>query len=543
MGFFVSRARGFPGLKIFSSEPRSARDRALRIGLYAAWAAFTLYLVLNHTFWRDEVRALTIALDGDSLGAMLRGLHGEGHPAIWYLLLRGAHALVPIREVLPAVAWLVAAAATALFVFRSPFRPAMIALILMSGFALYEYPVVARNYGIAMLAMFALAVLYPRYRDRGVTIGIVLVILCNTNVPADLLAAAFLLFWLVELVCEEGLKWGPKYRLFLLNAGLAALGAVLCFVTVFPTVHDAAPIVIPRGIGLATTIAKAVFIPALSFSDLLPPGVRGNAATAALFDIVIFGSLLGLARSPAALLSALAALVGFELFCQLIYPGYYRHECLFIVFLITLYWLVANGRGGDWPGRASLDLLVELGTALFVVLLAVQVVIAAGRIAAGFRGAPYSRSRDLADLLRRDHLERAIVIGDPDMFLEALPYYAPNPLYFMREQRFGRFVYFIRRIRTDLTLDDYLTDARALQARTHRPVVILVKNRLDRQARPFQIHEVHIWNFSGTSDQIRRFQAATRILVRFGPAVTDESYDVYLLNPPPTLRTASARNP
>jgi hypothetical protein len=530
-------------LKIVSSEPPSARDRVLRIGLYAAWAAFTLYLVLNHSFWRDEVRALTIALGGDTLGAMLRGLHGEGHPAIWYLLLRGAHAVVPVREVLPATAWLVAAAATALFVFRSPFRPAMIALVLMSGFALYEYPVVARNYGIAMLVLFALAVLYPRYRDRGVTIGIVLVLLCNTNVAADLLAASFLLFWLVELVSEEGLRWGPKYRLFLLNAALAAFGALLCFVTVFPTVHDAAPIVIPGGIGLPTTIAKAILIPALSLSDLLPPGIRGNAPTAALFDIVILGSLLGLARSPAALLSALAALLGFELFFTLIYPGYYRHECLFIVYLITLYWLVAKGRGGNWRGRVGLDLLVEFGTALLVLLLALQVVVAAGRIAAGFRGDPYSRSRDLAHLLQRDHLGQAILISDPDMFLEALPYYAPNPLYFMREQRFGRFVYFIRRVRTDLTLDDYLTDARALQARTHRPVVILLKIRLDRQATPFRIHEVHIWNFTGTSEQIRRFQAATRMLARFGPAVTDESYDVYLLSPLPALRAASARNP
>ena len=32
---------------------------------------------------------------------MLRNVHGEGHPALWYLILRGGHDLLPYREVLP----------------------------------------------------------------------------------------------------------------------------------------------------------------------------------------------------------------------------------------------------------------------------------------------------------------------------------------------------------------------------------------------------------------------------------------------------------
>jgi hypothetical protein len=528
-------------LKIVHGEPPPARDRAARVCLYAAWAAFTLYLVLGHVFWRDEVRALTIALDGDTIPAMLRGLHGEGHPAIWYLLLRGAHAVLPVREVLPVVAFLVSAAATALFVFRSPFRPAVIALVLATGFALYEYPVVARNYGIAMLGLFALAFLYPRYRDRGIGLGILLALLCNTNVPAALLAASFLLFWLVELVCEEGLSWNRKYGLFLVNAGLAALGALLCFVTVFPTVHDAAPIQLAGGIGIGT-IVRAILDPASSFSDLMPPAVRGNVPIALLFDLIVFGSLLGLVRAPAALLSGLAALIGFELFFHLIYPGYYRHVCLFLVFLITLYWLVANGRGGCWRGAirppGARDRLVEIGASLFLLLIAIQVLVGAGRIVAGFRGEPFSRSRDLAAILRREHLDQAVVIGDPDMFLEALPYYASNPLYLMREQRFGRFVRFTRHVRIDLDLGDYLRDARILEARMHRPVVILLRARIDPGTRPFHLHEARIWSFSASSEQIARFLAGTRRIARFGHAVTDESYDVYVLKEP-----ASAPHP
>ncbi|HYH63846.1 MAG TPA: hypothetical protein VD866_04040, partial [Urbifossiella sp.] len=57
-------------------------------------------------------------------------------------------------------------------------------------------------------------------------------------------------FWLIELIGEEGVKWGPKYRLFVINATIAAGGALLCFLTVFPTVHDAAPKPGPVTLGL-----------------------------------------------------------------------------------------------------------------------------------------------------------------------------------------------------------------------------------------------------------------------------------------------------
>jgi hypothetical protein len=526
--------RGISGLKIARSGPVSAPERTLRILLYAAWGALVLLLVSRHVFWRDEVRALTIALAGDSVPAMLRILHGEGHPAIWYLLLRGAHAIVPVRQVLPAVSVIVAAAAMAVLVFRSPFRPAVVALILFGAFGMYEYAVVARNYGISMLVLFALAALYPRWRDRGIAIGLVLALLCNTNVPSALLAATFLLFWLIELVGEDGLRWSRKYGLFLLNAAVAAGGALLCFVTVYPTVHDAA--VIQPGGGLTpAALWSAISTPAYSFWALVPPYIRATPATAAILGVFVFGSVVGLLRAPAAFLSALAALLGFELFFQLIYPGYYRHEALLLVYLVTLYWLVAQGRGGKWPESRRLGpwpgRLAGLGTVLFLLLLALQVATGAGLVAADLSGIPYSRSRDLADLLKREHLTDAILVADPDMILEALPYYTPNPIYLMRRQRFDRAVRFTKQVRRELSVDDYLRDARILQARTGRPVVILFRHRIDPRAPAFRIREVYIWTFSGAPDQVSRFQAATRRIARFAPTITDESYDVYVLDP------------
>jgi hypothetical protein len=496
------------------------------------WIAVSGYLALRHVVWRDEMRALSLALTGANLADMLRAIHGEGHPALWYLMLRGAHALVPVREVLPALGWLSAAAAAALFAWRAPFRPVTLALVLFSAFFAFEYAAIARNYGIGMLAMFAIAAAWRRYRDRGVTMGLLLALLCNTNVPCCVLAAMFLGLWLVELIGEEGLHWGPKYRLFLMNALVAAAGAALCFATVFPTVHDAAVIDHPAGIRVRTLL-QALFTPARSFWDLAPPFVPASNAIAALFGILMFGAIVGLVRAPGAFLAALGALFAFELFFQLVYPGFYRHQALFLCFLVSLYGLVAKGGGGRWPGGWRIAergrRVAAAGEAMFLALLALQVVTTFTVLATEASGYPYGRARDFAALVKRDGLERSVILTDPDMFAEALPYYlADNPLYQMRAQRFGKVVRFTKQVRLLLTPDDYLAAAQALKARTGRPVLIAFQYGL-RTDRPTRLKEVNFWYFTTTPEQVRRFQAATQRLAHFGPVVSDETYEVYVL--------------
>ena len=317
----------------------------------------------------------------------------------------------------------------------------------------------------------------------------------------------------------------------MINAAIAAAGALLCFVTVFPTVHDAAPK--PAGVSLGL-IAQSLLAPALAFSDMIPGFIPESDLGAAALGIIILVAVLGLVRRPAAFLSALAAMVALELFFNIVYPSYYRHQALFLVYLIVMYWLVAEGRGGRWPKRREDEggglNLPAYGQAAFALLLAMQVASGARLGWYETTSYPFSRVRDLALLLEREGLTDAIVIANPDYMVEPLSYYADNPTYLMRQQVFGRFVRFSRHVRTELSPDDYLRDARALQARTGRPVVILFETRFDPNGRrPFRKVDLHYWYFSGTPEQVRRFMGATRRLARFGPAISYETYDVYLL--------------
>ena len=128
----------------------------IRILLFGLWLAAAGALAWRHVIWRDEARALSFAIQGEDWIAMLRGLHGDGHPALWYFLLRSVHGITGRPEALGFVAFAVAATAAFLIVWRSPFPRPLIALILASHFFIYEFSVMARNYGIGMLILFAL---------------------------------------------------------------------------------------------------------------------------------------------------------------------------------------------------------------------------------------------------------------------------------------------------------------------------------------------------------------------------------------------------
>lgn len=505
-----------------------------RIALFVAWFGVALWLASTHVFWRDEVRALTIALSGDSLPAMLRNLQGEGHPALWYLLLRGAHALTGAKQVLPGVAFAIGVGAAALFAFRAPFRPIVLLLAMGGAFFLREYTVLARNYGMSMLVMFAWATLYPRWKERGFGLGLLLALLCNTNVPSVIVAGALGLFWGVEIATEQGWRWGPAWRRWTANMAIAAVGVALCALEVYPPAHDAAvsPLAGRMSVGTLLMAAGNVTAP---FSALMSEALWGVPLVSLLFALLLVGSPLGLLRSPGGLLAALAVLWALPMFFQLVYPGGYRHQALLLALLLTLYWLVAEGGGGRWPDRrpmlrpATAAALRRGGQACFAALLFIQVVMSIGLVTATANGLVYSRSAALADLLRRQRLEQAVVIADSDVLVEPLAYYAPNPTWLVRAGRWGRVVPFTKANAGDLRVARILSTARALRHRTGQPVVILMQTQLDPNAAERTHDQGILGTLTTEPGEVRAFLDATRRIAAFPPAETDESYDVYLL--------------
>ncbi|MGY4478127.1 hypothetical protein [Bradyrhizobium sp. USDA 3364] len=499
--------------------------------LFAGWIALAGFQIARHVMWRDEVRALTIALNGDNVITMLRGLHGEGHPALWYLLLRGAHAAFDRVEVLPGVALVVGLLTVALLIFRSPFPRPLVLLLITSHALLFEYVVMARNYGISALFLFAIAACYPAHRDRGILLGVLLLLLANTNVVGAIVAGGLLLFWLLDLLETQlanqlGWRWSPQLSNFAINAIIATLGVAICAVTMLPTYNDAAARDWSHASVLAATIRSLVNPGTTSlgalFANLLP-GVVGS--------VLLFAATLGLLPRRPAFLAALAALLLTSLFFAVAANGAYRHAAVWLCFLITLYW-IGWSKITAAPASTGLDgLLPAIGRASLLLLLAIQTAAGINDLRNAATGAVASRSADLGRLIAsRADLANAVILSEPEWLVEALPYYVSNRLYLARDHKFGSVVIFTRKGRMDSDLGETLRLARELRETSGAPVIILLAYRLD-QITPDQTYdEGKDWRtFRASAAQIREFREATTMIRRFDPAKTDESFDVYLL--------------
>lgn len=506
-----------------SSYPQQATPARVRALFWCVWLALALFAATHHAMWRDEIRALSFAERGQNLADMIGQIRGFGHPALWHVILRGALTIHPDPIILPIVAFVIGAAAAAVLAFKAPFRPLMLALALFGAFSTYEYVAVSRNYGISILILFAIAWAWPRYRNRPGAIGVLLFLLCNTNVHSVVLAAAFLLYWFIELVRqtpdENRLSWSS----FLVAVGLVLAGTAICVWQVYPPV-DTAAMLPPNRSGPLGFLISLVENVGPYFHELIPADMRSLIPVVVLLPILLVLSIRSLRASPGAMMASAAALVGLELVFQTIYPGYYRHQALFIAFLLTMTWIVEDGRAPEARERPS------LGRMAFMTLLALQVYSSVLVFTGIARNIPESRSRDLAGLLARPALRDAIVLGDPDTMLEPLPYYVSNPIYFVREHRFGRTPIFSDAARSPMSIKSILSAGRGLHERTHRPVVIVLAERLEANS-PVAVRDRGYYGpLRIDPNEVREFLASTVRIARFAPAVTDESYDVYVLN-------------
>ena len=90
------------------------------------------------------------------------------------------------------------------------------------------------------------------------------------------------------------------------------------------------------------------------------------------------------------MLAGLAALLGFSAFFVLIYGGSYRHEGLWLAFLITLFWIEFADPMPLEAGQIRAPGWVRLGQGAFILLLVLQLRRRSGRSRASCSTPPRS---------------------------------------------------------------------------------------------------------------------------------------------------------
>lgn len=509
--------------------------------IVALYAGVVAYTAAHHEPWRDEVVPMSFAKGVSSLGELWEVLRYQGHPILWYLVLRAAHFVFGTTAVMPVASVVIAIAAVAVFLAYAPLPLWVKALVTFGYFPIFEYAVIARGNGLAMLLLFGFCVLYGR-GGAPIAAAAALAALANTTVLGFLVAAAAGVMVVVDVLLARGHERPSGRHLAAVAVYLAGIAHVAASnspgTTVFPAAvgwRDVEPIVTALGSAIVNPVAHSAF---LYWVPL--PGLW----------IWLFLALV-LRRRPAVVVFALLSLVGFEMIFALIYPASPRHGGYVLLVVLATLWLSEVWTWPDMPAPAGVGATMERWTRRILILplvlaLGYQVVLGAGYVVDDVQ-LEYSSSTRLAELLASDpRLDRAIVIGEPEALHQTVPYYRENPLYFPQEQAFRDWMWSpsvsfavasdstrslqIGR-RADYDLGELLRTATELRAAHGVPVVMALAWFVDGPET--QRAYVGTWYeqlFTVKPTDRDAFLAQTQLLGRLRQAsFTDENYDVFVL--------------
>lgn len=384
-----------------------------------AWAVCLALLALGtawHEPWRDELQVWGVVRHAGDWGAILREAGLESHPPLWYALVW----LVAQASWQPqAMQWLhfaVAAGTAALLLSERRF-PLWLGLGLCLGyFLVYEYAVVCRNYGLAVLLAIAAVRLAARPRPGwGLALCLALLPLANAMswLLTPWLCLGLGLFWRERTAA--GGPPGPRPALW--GAGLAMIGGAMilgyAFIREHPQMRSFQP---GYHWGLSLERLHQVLVAMqMAWLPWHPPGEgfwllhdeRWPRLAASLLALAL--GLLALTRRwwlPCLYLAG-ATGYGTVFYLKDLSCVYTRHAgFVFLAWLLCLCWqqlLPALAGETRWRRRLALGALLAV--------LALHLAGAVRPVCTDWRQ-PFSAARATAAWLRAHHLADAPLLGD-----------------------------------------------------------------------------------------------------------------------------------
>jgi hypothetical protein len=482
-----------------------------------------------HEFWRDEVRALSIALEAESFLDLISLLTDEGHPALWHAVLRGAYLIWASPAVLPAMSVAVAALAVATFVFIGPFPLWMQGLWIFGVLPVYEYSVMARNYGISMLLWFLFAASLCAKNRRPLLAGMIGLLLSNSNVHSLAILGCIFPAVVIDDIIQSRAMLAGALRKWLLPALLVLSGALLAAYTVYP---EDSIIASSRALPVDAnwqTFLLDLALPGRNLLHIFP--VRTLRALAPILGwLVIFG----LWPRPALAVGAYLGLAAFNCFGDFLYATDLRHQGVMYCALLALYWIA-------WPSVLLQATKSGNGLQAWLCRISVYGVFPAIMVGHGVKGIRevYLEVNDVQSsaqafgefLAERPKLADATIIAEPDYLIEAVPYYSDQRIFLAREGQFSKVFHLTTASHAKLSLGQFYATGQQLMAGSGRPIILVIGDELLPVERETSgtITYGPGRSFSWTAEEREAFLAGVRSIGVFHGSKRDENFTAYLL--------------
>ncbi|MDH3628149.1 MAG: hypothetical protein OES25_10915 [Acidobacteriota bacterium] len=435
--------------------------------------------------WRDELEIWLVARDSGSPLDLLRNLKTQGHPALWYVLVyivtRVSHNPLTMQLLSVGIG-----ACTAYGILRyAPFTVFQRWMLVFGYYCLYEYTVISRHYGLAVLLVCLFCIRFVKTRRLDGMGVLWLFLLANTTLQGAIFASHILLIIVFRFGFRAGWDELRADRKLLARSGLVVLGVVVGVAQVVFEglmmgdahlgVHQPTWDLAWVGGALSTVTTGWVALPNpaefhLWNSTVLSalPDSFATAVGALLGIVIIVTAIRQLSRQRT--LSVVFALGSIVLLAIVLFVwfGSMRHHGQLFLWFVTCCWLWYGLESETTPAAET----PRPGGVFLTATLGLQVVAMVLLFVADVRH-PFSNARAVGEHLSRPEFSGVPVVGSVDYAAEPVAAYRPGPIYYPENDHFGTFIDWGPR-RRHVPVSEVLEDARRLSIESGSDVVVVL---------------------------------------------------------------------
>ncbi len=203
------------------------KKRIIHLAIFLVYAIFLIVVACHHEVWRDEAQSWLIAKKLN-LFEIISQLKYEGHPFLWYYLLK-IFAVIGLNYrylfVVPVMLNLIA---TYLILSKSKFSYFVNIVILLSSGLFFYCGVIARSYSLAYLLVVILAIIYQDRRKMPIWYGLLLFLIMNTHILLFGFVGCLVLIDFYDFVKKKGDRKSILISLSLFLFGIVTLVIQFC---------------------------------------------------------------------------------------------------------------------------------------------------------------------------------------------------------------------------------------------------------------------------------------------------------------------------
>ncbi|MEO5356842.1 MAG: hypothetical protein H7844_06035 [Nitrospirae bacterium YQR-1] len=434
-----------------------------------AFFILTLFNIVHHEMWRDELEAWMIARDAASLDGLVENMRYQGHPMLWHLILYPLTKITRNPAAMQAVHLLIATVSAFIFLRFAPFSKLLRTLFIFGYFPFFEFATISRNYAIGTLFLFIFCACFGKdLKNRNyIMLSAVLFLMCQCNALSTILAIALAATIFIEPVLMKDYSVYRTGR-FYISLLIFTAGLVLSLIQMTPPSDSYwyNPVLINTDIAgrIEDQISEMwnVFIPVpriemtflgTNILSYLPVQreTRYILRMFASFVLFLFPLFIVL-RKKTAVFYYITAIVGVTAFGYIFYEGSLRHKAHYYFAFVSTLWIAGYYTSAEFTKKTSFNVFLdffERNKNRFTV-----VIFSAGVISALIANTldyiyQFSESKEAANYIKQNNWQNMPISGFWDFASSGVSAYLDRPFFYPVPGKMGTFTVWRAEKRTE----------------------------------------------------------------------------------------------